>query len=164
MIERVSQNEAQFTDVIMLLTWLHGENGFCPFNLEKAAENVHHVIGEGMTWMARDGAGKPIGVLGLVEDTFWYGNLTFLVSAWFYVRPEHRFGRVGVELMRRARDEAEKRGLMVFIETSNPRRKAKAGWATVAMERAGFAPAGYMLRLGGEGHVREQQHQTDTEN
>ena len=54
-----------------------------------------------------------------------------------------------------ARKEAEKRGLPVFAETSNPRRRAKGGaWLTVASERAGYIPAGYMIRLGGLEHVR----------
>lgn len=153
-IVRVGQNEADFTEVMTLLIELHEENGFAPLDLDKASRNVYRTIGEGMTWLARAGEDLPIGVLGLTEHAFWYGNLTFLLSAWFYVRPEHRFGRVGVALMRRAREEADRRGLICFIETSNPRKAAKGGLASVAMERAGYIPAGYMLRLMGEQHVR----------
>jgi GNAT superfamily N-acetyltransferase len=160
-IERVEHGDAErFQDVFLLLTRLHIENGMAPMNREKAAEAVYRVIEEGMTWLARDEKDEHryLGVLGLVEHQFWYADLTFLVSAWFYVRPERRFGRVGVELLRAAQAEAEKRGLIVFAETSNPRRRAKGGsWLTVASERAGYIPAGYMIRLGGREHVRGKQ-------
>lgn len=159
MIAKALLSESDFVDVFSLLLELHEEGGFAPLQIEKAMADCYAVMQQDMTWLARDEKGEPIGVLGLIEDQFWYSDLTFLLSKWFYVRPEQRFGRVGVKLCLAARDEADRRGQMAFILTNNRSRKPKRGWATLVAEQAGYFPAGYMLKLGGREHGQRDRDQ-----
>jgi len=149
-IEKVAQEEGPFTDCFELLLELAAEVGFAPVDRDKAAGDTYRVIGQGMTFMARNADGLALGVLGLVECDFWYSDLTFLASKWFYVKPEHRFGKVGVRLLKAAKAEADERGAMVFVATDNPARgfRRRSSWATVTAQGAGYFPAGYVLRLG----------------
>lgn len=158
----VAQAEAEFIEVMTLLIELHAEGGYAPLDLDKASKDVYAVMGEGRTWLAKDGEGEPIGVLGLIEVPFWYSDLTFLISKWFYVRPEFRFGQVGMKLLLEARAEADRIGKIAFVQTTNPRRKPKKGtWLSVAGEAVGCFPAGYMLRLGGATHGQRARDHAD---
>lgn len=146
-IERAGTDEQSFIDVFTLLVELHKEGGFAPMNSQKAAEQVYSVLQQGMTLLARNERGEPVGVLPLIEVDFWYSDETFLFGKSFYVKPRYRRGRVGVELLKAAREEGERRNKLVFIETDNPDRKPKKTRAALVMQSAGFVPLGYSIRL-----------------
>lgn len=162
-VARLEAEEDQFIDCFGLLLDLAEEIGYAPVDQDKAAADVYRTLESGLAWVARDQDGKALGVLGLVECEWWFSRLTFLTSKWFYVRPEHRFGRVGVALMRAASKEARARKLPVFVTTNNPLRRPKQSWATEIAQAAGYIPAGYRFNLtGGARNVRSiRRHDGD---
>lgn len=146
-IERAGSDEKSFMEVFDLLVALHKEGGYAPLNVRKAVAQTYSVLTEGMTFLARNAEREPIGVLTMTEADFWYSDGTFLFGRSFFVRPEYRRGRVGVGLLRAARDEGEARNKIVFVGIDNPDRKPKNTKAALVMQEAGFVPLGYMLRL-----------------
>jgi GNAT superfamily N-acetyltransferase len=146
-VERAGTDEKSFRDVFELLLALHREGGYAPLNLDKTAKNCFDTLTENMTFIARDDNGRAIGVLGMSERDFWFSDHTFLYGAWFYVRPKHRKGRVGVELMRAAAREGDARNKIVFIGTDNPDRRPKKTTMSLHCLLAGYVPLGYDLKL-----------------
>jgi GNAT superfamily N-acetyltransferase len=157
--EDFESNRAYFQEVFGLMLELHKEGGYAQVDLEKAGSVVAQVMTERMTFMARleedyavskdrvDPAGMPIGVLALTEIPYWYAKTTHLLDIGFYVRPEYRSGKVGIHLLRRARDEAEALKKVCFITITSPDRRPKRTRVSLESQMAGYVPLGYTLRL-----------------
>lgn len=142
-VARAKNNEGSFGEILDMLLDLHKANGLAAFDATKAAEVAFRIIEQDMCWVARVGK-TPVGTLALVEETFWYGDQTFLQDAWFWVAPEYR-PAAGTLLMKAARDEAQARNRICLVSTFNPDRRPKGrGLVTVT---AGFVPIGYTLLL-----------------
>ena len=146
-VERAGTDEKSFCDVFALLLELYREGGYWRLNLDKAAKNCFSTLTENMTFIARDDNGRAIGVLGLREIDPWFSDDTYLQGTWFYVRPEHRKGRVGVDLMRAAAAEGDARNKIVLCGTDNCDRRRKKTQLGLMFELAGWIPIGYDLRL-----------------
>lgn len=152
-IERAGADEATFVDVFRLMIALHADGGYAPLDTDKTAKAVYHALNEGMTFLARAPGGEAVGIIALLEFSFWYSDVTFLDDRAFYVRPDYRVRpgfegpSVGVALLRAARDEGQARNKLTFVTVTNPDRKAKAGHVAVAGHRLGFVPLGYTLQL-----------------
>lgn len=153
-VDKCPCDEFWFEEVFALMVELHAEGGYARLNRQKARPAVWAVLNEGTTFLARleeqsggDPAGLPIGVLAMTEQPFWYGDETFLVDHGFYVKPKYRKGRVGVSLLKAAREEAQARNKIAIIAVTNPDRAPKLNGVTVISQNAGFVPVGYTLRL-----------------
>lgn len=147
-IETASGDEKSFMEVFEMLVAEHAEVGYVPLDASKAAENAYRVMKEGMTFVARSASGKAIGTIGLTELSYWYANDTFLQDGWFYVRPEYRRGKVGVALMRAAREAGDARKKIVLITVHNPHRKIKQTRMALVSQDAGYVPFGYTIKMG----------------
>lgn len=75
----------------------------CPVNHGKSAREVWRVCNENVGIMVFMG-GELVGVLGLMEAEWWYGDDTFLTDRWHFVKPEFYHGPVNAALL----DEAKK--------------------------------------------------------
>jgi GNAT superfamily N-acetyltransferase len=146
-VELARQDEAGFNEVFAMLIALHGDVGVVPMDRKKYAEGCWSVLGEGMTFVAREG-GEPVGTLGLIEATWWYApdHCRFLQDRWFYVKPEHR-GNAGMKLLRAARDLGYQKDRIVYVWNTNPDKRQKAFPFGVEAQRLGYVPYGYNLRL-----------------
>ena len=145
-VEVAGTDQDSFTDVFGLLVALHKEGGYAPLDVEVAAPNAWHTMAEGMTLLARDGAGKPIGTLALTELQFWYSTDTYLQDGWFYVRPAWRNRGVGVALMRKAREIADAKSKIMLVTVTNPDKRPKKTDMTLMSQNAGYVPVGYTIR------------------
>ncbi len=168
-IERAHMDEASFRAVYPLLLELHKAVGIAPLNPDKMAQQCYHVLGHGMTFIARDEAGQAVGSIGLIEGDLWYADCGYILDKWFFVRPDHR-GSAGLGLLRAARDEGIARDRIVYVWNTNPDKRQKGLPFGVEAQRLGFVPFGYMMRLnrlkggqseGGETDVLRERDQID---
>lgn len=84
--------------------------------------------------------GKLIGSIGLAKDCFWWCDVEYLGDVWYFVHPQYRASRVGLNLLNAAKRSAEKAMLpliMGVVHGGDIQRKDKF------FERNGFT------RLGG---------------
>jgi len=146
-VERVTPDEASFHDVMGLLLELHQEGGYARLNLDKLCRDTYNVISQGMSFLARNEYGAPIALIGLVEEPFYYSDTTYISSKWLYVQPAQRGSQALKMLLRAARDEAEIRNKLLFIQIDNPDRRPKGTRMTLVAQGAGFVPLGYTLQL-----------------
>jgi hypothetical protein len=93
--------------------------------------------------------GEIVGSIGFAQNPYWYsdGEVYFLIDRWFYVRPDKRFGDVGVKLLRAGRDEGKRLLKNVFVMIANPDRKPKQNEAAVYATVAGYTPLAHLLHL-----------------
>lgn len=145
-VEVAGTDQDSFSAVFGLLVGLHAEGGYAVLDVEVAAPNCWHVMAEGMTLLARDGSGKPLGTLALTELQFWYSKDTYLQDGWFYVVPEYRNKGVGLELMRRAREIADAKSKILLVTVTNPDKRPKKTEMTLVSQNAGYVPVGYTIR------------------
>ena len=146
-IDRVSpDSEADFLAVMDLLLELHKVGGYAPLNTDKLCDDTYAVTSQMMTFIARNDD-KPIGLIGLVEEPFYYSDETFLAAKWLYVRPEHRGGSALKDLLTAAREVAEAKNKLLFVQIDNPDRRPKGTRMTLEAQGAGYVPLGYTLRL-----------------
>ncbi len=145
-IEIAENDEKSFTDVFELLLQLHKEGGYAPLDADAAARHAYLVLSEGRSLVARSADGKSFGTLALAEQQFWYAQESFLQDAWVFVSPRHRRGKVGVELMRRARDLAQEAGKIAFVTVNNPDRRQKKTKMALVSQTAGYVPIGYSIK------------------
>jgi len=148
-VEVAGADEASFLEVFDLLLEEHKEVACHSLDVQKAATACYSVLAQGMTFVARDADGVAIGHLALKEVVSWYSQESALYDGWFYVRPEHRAGNVGVALMRAARAVGQERNKLVFIMTANPHRRPKKTSMTLMAQMAGFIPVGYLIKIKG---------------
>lgn len=145
-----------FEEVFALLLELAKEGAYATVDVLKAREDTFAVLTHDMTFLARDDeTDEPIGVLGLIEEAWWYSLDTYLLGKWIYIKPEHRATGEGLKpgpvlagLLEAARDEAEERDKLLFIGINNPDRNAKrAGRIFVDAQMLGYVPHAYLLKL-----------------
>ena len=153
-IERAAIDEGSFRDVFTMLLELAREGAYARLNHEKLALDTYAVLTHGMTFIARDEDGSPIGLLGLVEESFYYSDTSYLSSKWLWIAKDHR-GASGLRpgpilsgLLEAAKAEAETRAEMLFVTIDNPGRNAKrAGRARIDATVIGYVPQAYIMRL-----------------
>lgn len=146
-IERVAISETTYREVFELLLEEYREVSHIRLSPEKTAQAAYRVIAEGMTFLARDADGTPIGTLGLTELEYWFADETFLQDRWFYVRPAYRANGVGSALIRAAKDEATRLEKIVYLTIQNPDRRAKNHRMMLESQECGFVPFGYTIRI-----------------
>tara|TARA_R110000822_G_scaffold92983_7_gene214279 strand:+ start:1272 stop:1760 length:489 start_codon:yes stop_codon:yes gene_type:complete len=119
-----------------------------PVDDEKAFIAACSVIEQGHTFVAWD-EGEIIGSLGLVKVAYWYGDgeSSFLLDRWLYVRPDRRFGSVGVKLLRAGREEGKLLNLNTFVVVANPDRTPKQNEASIYSVIAGYSPFTHLMHL-----------------
>lgn len=139
-------DEPTFLDVFSLLLQLHAAGGYAELNVDKASDNCFRVMETGLCLLARV-AGRPVGTLALAEVRFWYADTAFLQDAWFFVLPEFRGQRVGIDLLKAAKDVADERQQILFVTVNNPDRRPKRTTMSLESQIAGYVPLGYTLKL-----------------
>ncbi len=121
--------------------------GTPPPALSDYEETAHDLLSGNRFWslLARDGQGKPIGVLSLNECASIYAGGWFGEITEFYVTPEFRGSGAGLALIKDAHDFACKRG-WPRLEVGAP---PLPEWQkTVAFYKArGFVEVGPRLKL-----------------
>lgn len=145
-IAKAGTDESSFTEVFQLMVALHREGGYAPLDGTKAAAGVYATLKDDATFLARIN-GEAVGVLALAEIAFWYSQDTYLQDVGFYVKPEHRRGRIGVALMRAARAEAERRKKIALITVTSPDRPPKNTTMSLESQIAGYVPLGYTIKI-----------------
>jgi len=145
-IEVAANDEKTFCDVFELLIKLHAEGGYAVLDSDEATRNAYLVLSEGMTLVARSDDGKAIGTLALTELKFWYSKETYLQDGWFFVLPRYRRGKVGIELMRQARQIADQRNKILLVTVTNPDKRPKKTKMTIQSQNAGYIPVGYTIQ------------------
>ena len=146
-VERAQANEKDFCDVFELMLALYREEGYVQLDPAEAAKVIYCTLNENMTFVARLVSGEAIGALPMTELPYWYSTETMLQSIGFYVRPEHRRGRVGVALLRAARDEGNARDKITYVTIHNPDRRPKRTRTSIESQTLGFVPLGHTLKL-----------------
>lgn len=146
-IERIGHDETTFREVFDLCLGEYREVGYVPINPEKVARSLYEIIDAGMTFIARDAEGKAIGTLGLIELGYWYSDETYLHDKFWFVRPEARPTGAGLGLLKAAKDEAQRRGKILFIGVKNPTRQWKNRTMMLESQDAGYVPFGYTMRM-----------------
>ena len=117
-----------FDELCLLLIPMAREVGIAPFDLQTARANGYRALSEGMTFVVRHELGPIMGTLSLVRSPLWYARWPEhyqLVDSWFYVAEEHRGGRVGVVLLRAARDLGASLDVPTFVRVVNPNRRER---------------------------------------
>lgn len=133
-----------FPEVMRLLVRFHGENGLVPLSHEKVTRRVGMLLATGSLFVAEVGTGLA-GILGIVENEWWYGDGSYLTDRFFYVEPEFRAMNVGEALMAEAKAESIRRGgIPLLITVLNPARAKKRGRIAAVL---GFSPVGWLTRL-----------------
>lgn len=122
------------------------EVALAPVDDQRAFQNMAAIVDQGHSFVAWDGD-EIVGALGLTMVPYWYAEDTFLIDRFLYVRPDRRFGEVGVKLLRAGRDEGKRTGKSVFILVANPDRKVKQDEAAMYATVAGFSPMAHLLQL-----------------
>lgn len=146
-IERVHHGETTFREVFDLCLGEYREVGYVPINPEKLARTLYEIIDEGMTFLARDAEGRAIGTIGLIELGYWYSDETYLHDKFWFVVPDSRPTGAGLALMKAAKEEAQRRGKILFIGVKNPNRQSKNRTMMLESQDAGFVPFGYTMRM-----------------
>ena len=153
-IERAGTDEGSFCEVFAMLLELAREGAYARLNHDKLALDTYAVLTHGMTFIARDEDGAGVGLLGLVEESFYYSDTSYLASKWLWIAKDHRGasglrpGPVLAGLLEAAKAEAETRAEMLFVTIDNPDRNAKrAGRARIDATILGFVPHGYIIKL-----------------
>lgn len=146
-VERVQNTEDGFVEVMQLLLELYREGAYAPLDLDRLSEDTFAVLTHDMTFIARDDDGKALGLIGLVEEEFYYSPQTYLASKWIYVRNAHRKHGVLNALLKACKEEAETKNLMLFIQIDNPDRKPKKTKTGIEMQTLGYVPHGYILKM-----------------
>jgi GNAT superfamily N-acetyltransferase len=152
-----ADDQEHFLDVMEMTEALHAQGGYAPFDRHHAPMVVNAIMDHGMTYVARDTAGLPIGMLALAEEHFWYNpgpEGLYLQGMGFWVVPEWRgggsedgAGKVGVALLKRAREECEARGMIGLITITDPDRRRKHTPVSLESQTLGFIPLGYTIVL-----------------
>lgn len=146
-VEVAGHDEASFRDVFELIMAEHEEVAYEPLSPVKAAESCYHTLAQGMTLLARDANGSPIGTLGIVELAYWYSDRTYLQDVWLYVKPEHRCGAVLRKLLSEAKRFADDRSKVLIVTIANPHRRIKRTPLGLVSQEAGYVPFMYSMRV-----------------
>lgn len=126
-----------------LLEHFHAENGVAPPNRPKALADLTNLV-EQLDMFVAEEDNTLVGLLGIEDSELRYSDHHVLVDAYFFVLPEYRGGRVGIQLMQAATLEAERLELPLLIRVNNPERAKQRGRIG---EIVGYTPVGYTVRL-----------------
>ncbi len=154
-VEIAKADEATFRDCMDLgLTGLK-EFAVEPINFQKACEQAYLALAEGMTFIARDEEAKVVGFLAMYETApLWYSDKPILLNRIGpYIAPSHRFGIVGVKLMKAVRALADEKDLLAYIWNTNERMAATP--ANLYASVAGYVPVGKVKAI--RAHHRQQE-------
>lgn len=161
-VEKVDpQDEETFRELGDLLVPMVEDQAIVDVVFTDAAEEFWLAIAEGNTfvaWAGEEDDRKLAGVLSIVKGPcFWYNRSRYYFRDFaFYVARDQRFALVGVKLLRAARDQIEPKGVPIFIQVVNPRRRAKGVPETYYSTIAGYLPAGHVTMIRRPGEVGEQ--------
>jgi hypothetical protein len=147
-IERVGDDEESVKALFEFILPMSREVALAPVDIQNALANCYRTIADGSTFRAVEN-GEIVGSLGLARNAYWYGNGEefFLIDRWLYVRPDKRFGDVGIKLLRAGRDEGTRLLKSVFIMVANPDRRPKQNEAAIYATVAGYTPIAHLLKL-----------------
>lgn len=148
-IERgVYSPEACLEMLEFLAVRMYPECGLLELDIEKAATEIDEVFRDGIVFNARGEDGKLVGSLGVMfSDLLWYSRQPLFGDKWFYVLPEERLERVGVDLMLALRREADKRKVPAIAGMMNPRRPQRRTFAGLVAQIAGYRIIGRLTGL-----------------
>lgn len=131
-------------EIMRLLVRFHAENGLVPLDPDKVVQRVGRLIADDGLFVAEVGTGLA-GMVGVVENEFWYGRGSYLTDSFFYVEPEFRSDGIGEDLLREVKAESTRRGdIPVLISVLNPARAKRRGRIASVL---GYLNAGYLVRL-----------------
>lgn len=146
-IERAACDEKTFKEIMDSCLAGLKEYAIAPVNIEKTLSQGYAVLAAGMSFIARDEQGDVVGVLGMTETDFYYSDEKILINTVGpYVRPDMRFGIVGVRLMRAVRDLADERDQLAFVWVMHPSRQRKTAQSLFA-QVAGYVPIGHVIAI-----------------
>ena len=153
-IEKVENNEISFKEALDLGLELLREGGMAPFDAETFTNDAYAILTHDASFIARDDdTDEPVGLIAMVEEPFNYSTMVHLRSKHLYVKPEYRSanaltpGPVLMGLLRAAKEEAEKRGLIVLVTVDNPDRNARRRHISIEAQVVGFVPQAYVFKL-----------------
>lgn len=161
-IERVEHSPEACAEIFAFLgARMHPEVGVLPLNVDLAAAKIDECVRQGIVFNARQN-GELIGSLGaMIGPHVWYSAEEIIGDLWFYVVPEARLERVGVELLLALRKEADKRKLRAIVGIVNPRRKQRQTFGGLVAQIAGYKITGHLT--GFDHGLSLQADQTDTD-
>lgn len=147
-IERVEANLENAQQVYAFIRPMALEVALAPVDDVRAFQQFCGIIDEGHTFIAIDGD-EIVGALGLTAVPYWYsdGQQSFLIDKFFYVRPDRRFGDIGIKLLRAGRDEGKRVLKSVFVMVANPDRSPKQNAASAYAVVAGYSPFAHLVAL-----------------
>lgn len=146
-IERAEVNEKTFREIMDGCLVGLREYAIAPINQQKVLDQAYLTLKDGMTFIARDELGAVVGCIGMMETDFWYSDDTFLLNRIGpYIRPDQRFGVVGVRLMKAVRALADERNQLAFVWVMKPGRVRKAASMLYA-QVAGYVPVGHVVAM-----------------
>jgi GNAT superfamily N-acetyltransferase len=155
-VELSGPREDEIKELSEFLMGQFREGAYAPLNPTKAIRTIYQAAVDGMSFIVRDAdAGdKIVGALALHEHDYWYSDWHFLTNPYFYVDPTRRFARIGVLLMRAARQFAEEkvqidgsRGMTTFVVVNNPDRRTKGTQNSLFASIAGYTPLGHVIKI-----------------
>jgi GNAT superfamily N-acetyltransferase len=149
-IERAKADEQHFFEALEMVAKLHRQGAMAPLNADKMAVAVFSVLDAGMMIFARDAAGRPIGMLPLAVEAYFYSDETFIHNLGLWIEPEWRATGVLRALLKEAKEEAIKRDTIGFITITDPDRRKKP--APEEAQILGYVSVGYTFKLQGKRH------------
>ena len=154
-IERAPSTEAAFKEIADFGMAGLREYLVAPIDMEKAAAQLYVTLADKMMFVARDEVGEIVGCLGMMVTDLWYSRDAILLSKIGpFVRPDQRFGTVGVKLMRAVRGLADELDMLAFVWVTRPGRK-RATDAALFAQVAGYVPLGHVLKI--RGHRKQDE-------
>lgn len=149
-IERAEYTPDACREVLeLLVVRMHPEVGLLKLDFEKSAREIDEVFREGVVFNARDENGLLVGTLGaMIGDLIWYSSEILVGDKWFYVLPEERMERIGVDLMLAVRREADKRKVPAIIGMVNPHRPQRRSFLGLVAQIAGYRIIGRLTGMG----------------
>ena len=146
-VERAKCDEATYKEVMDACLPALTEYAVAPVNMKKTMEQGYRVLEQGMSFLAREETGAVVGVIGMSISDFWYSDEPILLNTVGpYVRPDQRFGVVGVRLMRAVRDLADEKDMLAFVWVMDTKRK-RTTQASLFATVAGYVSVGHVIAM-----------------
>ncbi len=118
-VEIRGATQADVPELVFLLKEFHDEMPMLPLSHERLVMTISQLLKEGMIFLAittgRDGQGQIVGSIGLGPREWWFSDSVTLSDYWTYVRKGWRRTRAGHELLRAARDFADRASLPLVM-------------------------------------------------
>lgn len=88
---------------------------YMPLDETKALQTIDRVFKEGLIIVA-EVDGKIVGSIGLIARQWWFSDRWFLGDNWIFVSKDHRKSRIAIQMLKRAKQFADKTGLPLFVD------------------------------------------------